>query len=396
MEEILQLACDLIRIRSVSVGGPPRLGEIGRGLDFLVNFVEEAGLDSRIFDEGDYPALLVGFPGGLEAPVMLGGHFDVVAPEPDDSQFVPLIEGDYLIGRGAADMKTVVSTYLVWMRQRGLQGGPYPPLNLLLVSNEERGEDGPMGTPHVFSALAAQSGRTALPEFFIAGERTEESGAEAWGSICVENRGVMRFELVARGRRSHSGLPGRSADLTSALASAKLDLEGLARKFLTLESDAGWRSQLRFPFMQVGERGVYNITADTGVLGVEIRPIPQDDIDALTAALREYCQENDLEVREFVSDPGISCDQGNPYLRALAAAVSEISGATAEFSGKLAGTSARFAPGGQGVIWGQSGLGPHAANERHYIPSIMPYYRALDRFADLVGQLVGLDELELG
>jgi len=45
---------------------------------------------------------------------------------------------------------------------------------------------------------------------------------------------------------------------------------------------------------------------------------------------------------------------------------------------KLPGTSARFAPGGQGVVWGQSGVGPHARDERHFIPSIAGYYRALE------------------
>jgi acetylornithine deacetylase/succinyl-diaminopimelate desuccinylase-like protein len=38
---------------------------------------------------------------------LLTGHFDVVDPDPDDSQFTPRIDGDFLWGRGAADMKTV-------------------------------------------------------------------------------------------------------------------------------------------------------------------------------------------------------------------------------------------------------------------------------------------------
>jgi hypothetical protein len=36
------------------------------------------------------------------------------------------------------------------------------------------------------------------------------------------------------------------------------------------------------------------------------------------------------------------------------------------------------------VVWGQSGIGPHARDERHYIPSILPYYQALDRFAQFL------------
>jgi len=32
----------------------------------------------------------------------------------------------------------------------------------------------------------------------------------------------------------------------------------------------------------------------------------------------------------------------------------------------------------QAVVWGQSRLGPHAKDERHFIPGIEPYYRALN------------------
>ena len=49
---------------------------------------------------------------------------------------------------------------------------------------------------------------------------------------------------------------------------------------------------------------------------------------------------------------------------------------------KLPGTSARFAPKGQGVVWGQSGIGPHARDERHFVPSILPYYRVLQAWGD--------------
>ena len=52
----------------------------------------------------------------------------------------PRIDGDYLWGRGAADMKTVVATYLVWMKDRMKVGKPFPNISLMLVGNEENGE----------------------------------------------------------------------------------------------------------------------------------------------------------------------------------------------------------------------------------------------------------------
>jgi len=57
--------------------------------------------------------------------------------------------------------------------------------------------------------------------------------------------------------------------------------------------------------------------------------------------------------------------------------LSEVEAHEARIGRKLPGTSARFAPGGQAVVWGQSGLGPRAKDERHLIPSNEPKYRSL-------------------
>ena len=148
-------------------------------------------------------------------------------------------------------------------------------------------------------------------------------------------------------------------------------------QYLTLNSPDGWQSQARFPFIQIGTPGVYNITPDSGVLGVEIRPIPQDELHALKQDLQAYCDAQELELRISVMENGIACDPANLYLQTLLEAIQQESGQPPVIGRKLPGTSARFAPGGQGLVWGQSGIGPHSAQERHYIPSIQPYYRAL-------------------
>ena len=279
-------------------------------------------------------------------------------------------------------MKTVVATYMVWMKDRLKEGAPYPPINLMLIGNEENGEGEAMGTPHVLDLLMEESGYE--PQIFIAGERTEETGTGLWGEICTENRGAMRFDIVARGLRGHSGIAGANADLSERLIFARLKMKELAEKYLTLESEEGWKSQIRFPFIQVGIPDVYNITADYGVMGIEIRSIPQDNLEALIEDARAYCEENGLEIRVGAMEGGIACDPENPYLKSLIAAVEVAFGEKARIGRKLPGTSARFAPGGQGVVWGQSGIGPHTSQERHYIPSIQPYYDALQAYGKLL------------
>ncbi len=391
--EIVALAQELIRIPSVTACPQERLDEVRRAATFIFDYARNHGLQVRYFDQARYPALFITFPGQEGAPVMLSGHFDVVEAEPDDSQFTPRIEGDYLWGRGAADMKTVAATYLVWMKDMLRQvesGGKPPPVNLLLVGNEENGETEATGTPHALQALAANGGgKPSAPQFFIVGERTGEAGNETWGEVCLQNRGVMRFDVIARGERGHSGVGGASQDLTERLLVARAAITGILGRRLTLSSPDGWRSQARFPFVQVGEPGIYNVTADQGVIGVEVRSIPQDDLRPLREELSAYTQAQGLELRIVVMENGIACDPQNRWLNALLGAVEEVSGQAPRLGRKLPGTSARFAPGGQGVVWGQSGVGPHSRDERHFIPSIAPYYQALTAFARRLAQEAG-------
>jgi acetylornithine deacetylase/succinyl-diaminopimelate desuccinylase-like protein len=385
--EIVDLAQHLIRIPSVTACPNERLDEVHRAGTFVHDYLKNNGLDVRYFD-GKYPAVLATFPTSGKnksthaiGDILLTGHFDVVEPEPDDSQFNPRVDGNYLHGRGAADMKTVVATYMVWMKDMCKdESAPRPNISLLLVGNEENGETESWGTPQVLELLRQEFGYT--PKFLIAGERTGEKGDELFGEICVENRGVMRFDVLARGTKGHSGVTG-AADLSEKLLSARSALNEIFGKHLTLRAADGWQSQAKFPFIKVGTPGVYNVTAAEGILGVEIRPIPQDDTATLKAAVDAYCAENGLEVVYSVMENGVACDPENPALKALIAAVRQVSGAEPRIGRKLPGTSARFAPGGQAVVWGQSGIGPHAKNEQHFIPSIEPYYQVLNELARL-------------
>jgi len=401
--EIVDLAQHLIRIPSVTACPNERLDEVHRAATFVDDYLRGHGLETRYFD-GKYPAVYATFPGltrhsvtpspnsmnlgragvGL-GQILLSGHFDVVEPDPDDSQFIPRIDGDYLYGRGAADMKTVVATYLVWMKDAIKRGKPFPNIALLLVGNEENGEAEAWGTPHVVAELSKgdPAGHPYKPALMIAGERTGEKGDELFGEICIENRGVMRFEVIARGAKGHSGVAG-SVDLSDKLISARAALSEIFSRHLTLKTPDGWQSQAKFPFINLGTPGVYNVTAAEGILGVEIRPIPQDDIVAMRKEVETWSAENGLETSFSVMENGVACDPKNPALVKLIEAVRQVSGAEPKLGRKLPGTSARFAPGGQAVVWGQTGIAPHAKEERHFIPSIKPYYKALEELLEQI------------
>jgi len=379
--EILELARALIRIPSVSGASSERrrLDDIRRATTLVHDTLTEGGLEARLFEDGDYPAILATLP-GARPRVLLSAHLDVVEPDPDEAQFEPRLEGDYLHGRGAADMKTVLATYLVWLRDQRRRGGPLPEIGLLVVSNEEIGEGVPSGTPHVLRALHAESQYD--PALLIAGERTGEQGNELWGEICIENRGLIRLELSLQGARGHTGTRLAGEDLSARLLRARDGLNDIFEKALHLHGTAEWRTQVRFPFILVGETGVYNVAPGRGVMGIEIRPIPGEPIDSLLSKAQAYCREMGLSLDVVAAEAGIACPMDNPHLARLIESVREVSGLEPSLGKKLPATSARFAPSGAGIVWGQSGVGPHGPDERHYIPSILPYYRALERFGE--------------
>ncbi|MCP4900285.1 MAG: M20/M25/M40 family metallo-hydrolase [bacterium] len=377
---VLELACELVRIPSVTNCPEERISEVLRCAKYIASTVREGGLEVRLFEDGRYPSLMIGFPGQMSAPVTLSGHFDVVKPEPDDCQFEPRIDGDYLWGRGAADMKTVVASNIQWMLDRVRSGGPYPGINLMLIGNEENGESDAWGTPHVLAQLEQESGW--VPQFMLMGERTGENGDELYGEVCTENRGVLRLRLVAHGKRGHTGTGRGPGDLLDNLIEARNAVGTILNRHLTLSSRDGWESTARFPFLTVGEDRIYNITAGEGALGVEIRPIPGDDENALLEEVRTLCQELGMDYDLEVQEGGIKCPTNNPFLNPLLAAVEEVSREPTRVGRKKPGTSARFAPGGNAVVWGQTGIGPHARDERHFIPSIEPYLKILDAYAE--------------
>src|SRR5215211_117499 len=98
--EILDLAQQLIRIPSVTASPNERLDEVHRAGSLIDYYLRNAGLELKFFD-GKYPAVYATFPSGRAvsnlqhlhrtqvqvSQILLTGHFDVVEPEPDDSQF---------------------------------------------------------------------------------------------------------------------------------------------------------------------------------------------------------------------------------------------------------------------------------------------------------------------
>ncbi len=193
--EVAHLTARLCAVPGVTVPAHAAdLEAVAATFDLARDWATDNGLHATLLPataQEPYPFLMVGMQplGELDEVIALIGHLDVVPPsEPD--QFRPRLEGDDLVARGAADMKAVVATWLVWMAREQARSGPHPPWLLMLSGCEENASQYPNHLGTALSWLSAKHGINV--RFAVVGERT---GELEWmkpeprvGPICKENR----------------------------------------------------------------------------------------------------------------------------------------------------------------------------------------------------------------
>ena len=191
---------------------------------------------------------------GRGSPLLcFAGHTDVVPTGPLEQwasdPFTPTIRDGSLYGRGAADMKSAIASFVVaveaFVRECPAHGGA---LALLITSDEE----GPSvdGTARVVERLKARGEKV---DFCIVGEPTSEQSLG--DTIKNGRRGSLSGRLTVRGRQGHIAYPQLAANPIHLLAPALAELTGI-------EWDAGSE------FFPPTSWQVSNIHAGTGATNV--------------------------------------------------------------------------------------------------------------------------------
>jgi succinyl-diaminopimelate desuccinylase len=160
---------------------------------------------------------------GRGAPLLcFAGHTDVVPPGPlaqwHSDPFTPTVRDGQLYGRGAADMKSAIASFVVavetFVREHPEHRGS---IALLITSDEE----GPSvdGTARVVEQLRARGEKI---DFCIVGEPTS---SEVLGdTIKNGRRGSLSGRLTVRGRQGHIAYPQLALNPIHLLAPALAEL----------------------------------------------------------------------------------------------------------------------------------------------------------------------------
>lgn len=220
MSDVLELATDLIRRRSVTpedAGCLPLIGERLARLGFRIEHLRYGEVDNLWATHGADNT-----PGQGPLLVFLG-HTDVVPSGPEDQwqspPFEPTVRDGRLYGRGAADMKGSVAAMVVAL-ERFVATHPDHPgrVGLLLTSDEE----GPTNLDGV---------RRVADYFRETGERIdwcvvgEPSAKEQLGDLIrVGRRGSLSATLTVRGVQGHVAYPEKALNPIHAFAPALAEL----------------------------------------------------------------------------------------------------------------------------------------------------------------------------
>ena len=176
-----------------------------------------------------------------------------------------------------------------------------------------------------------------------------------------KQRGLIRLHVEARGEAGHTALA--ETTVTSRILALYRELsDALA------PSEQRWKTTLQLSYISAGIQQNFNIAAREASAGIEIRPAFDEHTDAVRRIVRESAPTWGLDVKYVNNESAVSVDPADPRVRRIVEAASAATGVDAEAligAGKLPATQARFAPAGcAAIVWGQSGVGPHAPPTR--------------------------------
>ena len=231
-------------------------------------------------------------PGGLA----LSGHLDVV-PFADQPGWTrdPLrltFEGDRAYGRGTSDMKVFLAQCVDAACELDLRRLRRPVV-FLFTADEEIGC---LGAQRLVPALPELLGNCPLPRLAWIGEPTS-------GRVFNAHKGIVAFSVTVSGRGGHSSIPEAGAN---AIAGAAEVAARLGRLQAELRAKPSARFAALFPeapytTLNLGTihgGSATNMIADSCVLSLSYRPLPDEDPLALYEEVRARL------LGEALRDPG--------------------------------------------------------------------------------------------
>jgi acetylornithine deacetylase/succinyl-diaminopimelate desuccinylase-like protein len=325
----------------IDTSNPP--GNETKGAMYLKAILDREGIPSEIFEleagRGNIVARLKG--NGRKRPLLLMGHIDVVGVERDKwtvDPFGGVVKDGYVYGRGASDDKGMASACLeVFLLLRRLK----VPLDRDVIFLAEAGEEGT--TQAGIDFMVEQHWDKIECEYALneGGTIYEVDGRVKYVGVATTEKVPRGFRLVARGTSGHGSVPRPDNAITHLAAAvakvgnwqppmrlnettraffsrlAKISppeeaflyshLEDAAKSAAVQEkiraTNLSYNSMLRTSIVPTIIKGGFrsNVIPAEAEVTLDVRAVPDEDIPALAATLRQLINDPAVEV---ISPPG--------------------------------------------------------------------------------------------
>lgn len=272
MSEVLALACELLRRRSVT---PDDAG----CQDLVAARLAAAGFATERLDAGPVRNLWASHGSG--GPVLcLLGHTDVVPPGPlaewRHDPFDPVLRDGLLYGRGAADMKGSVAAFVLAL-ERFVAGHPdHPGTVALLLTSDEEGDaiDGVRAVAERFR------GERRRIDYCLVGE---PSSARRLGDVVrIGRRGSLTATVTVHGVQGHVAYPDQAVNPIHRALPVLAEL--VARQWDAEPWPEFPATSLQIVEVRAGT-GASNVVPGTATVQFNLRYSPRWSADALVAAI---------------------------------------------------------------------------------------------------------------
>jgi acetylornithine deacetylase/succinyl-diaminopimelate desuccinylase-like protein len=332
-DEVVSILSGFVRI---DTSNPP--GNETKGAEYLKSILDREGIASEIFEmergRGNIVARLKG--NGKKRPILLMGHIDVVGVEREKWTVEPfggIVKDGYLYGRGASDDKGMTSACLE--------------VFLLLHRHKV-----PLDRDVIFLAEAGEEGTSSVGIDFMVQQHWDKIECEyalneggmiyapddkvKYVGIATTEKVPRGFKLVAKGTSGHGSVPRVDNAITHLAAAvakvgnwqAPVHLNETTRAFFSrlakisprdegylysqLEDPATsemiqekiraanpmYNSMLRTSIVPTIIKGGFrsNVIPGDAEATLDVRAVPDEDIDALADALRKLINDPAVEV----------------------------------------------------------------------------------------------------
>jgi acetylornithine deacetylase len=293
----------------------------------LATLLEDSGftVEELSYLDGDQRKVsLVARKGSGEGGVGLFSHSDTVPGDAGWEPFVPVIEDQRLIGRGAADMKGPLAATLVAAAAYSADKLRHP-ITLVITADEEVGYGGAKQVVAESKLLAEN-----WPTHGIIAEPTRLRPVYA-------HKGGARFFVTAHGRAAHTSTDkGISANFL--IAPFLAEMAELAQLF---KNDKRFQNPEFDPptnafNMTINDNNcASNVTAAKTVSTVGFRPMPNDNREEAIERILSAAKKYNLEVDWYMFEP-FYADRTSPLIQVALAATNLPAAETVPFGTEAA------------------------------------------------------------